>query len=413
MSKKIVITGLGALTPIGNDVPTFWKNAIAGVGGIGPITRFDASHFHTRFAGEVRDLDIDAFIPPKEQRHMDPFCQYGVIAAREAIKDSGLDMSKENPWRVGVIVSSGIGGLQILQQQWGNYLGRTTGPKFTPFMIPQMIANILPGHIAIEHGMKGPNFSVVSACATATHSIGVALDTIRAGRADVVVAGGAEGAVLELAIGGFNAMHALSTRNDDPAHASRPFDRDRDGFVLSEGAGVIVLETEEHARARGARIYCEMAGFGQSEDAHHITAPDPTGEGPAFGMRTAMEDAGLNPGDIDYINAHGTSTQLNDAGETKAIKMALGEDDARRIAVSSTKSMTGHMLGATGAVEAIACALAIHDGVLPPTINYENPDPVCDLDYVPNVARPMKVRAALSNNLGFGGHNATLAFRAY
>lgn len=413
MSKKIVITGLGALTPIGNDVPTFWKNAIAGVGGIGPITRFDASHFHTRFAGEVRGLDIDAFIPPKEQRHMDPFCQYGVIAAREAIKDSGLDMSKENPWRVGVIVSSGIGGLQILQQQWGNYLGRTTGPKFTPFMIPQMIANILPGHIAIEHGMKGPNFSVVSACATATHSIGVALDTIRAGRADVVVAGGAEGAVLELAIGGFNAMHALSTRNDDPAHASRPFDRDRDGFVLSEGAGVVVLETEEHARARGARIYCEMAGFGQSEDAHHITAPDPTGEGPASGMRTAMEDAGLNPGDIDYINAHGTSTPLNDAGETKAIKMALGEEEARRIAVSSTKSMTGHMLGATGAVEAIACALAIHEGVLPPTINYENPDPVCDLDYVPNVAREKKVRAALSNNLGFGGHNATLAFRAY
>ena len=228
-----------------------------------------------------------------------------------------------------------------------------------------------------------------------------------------MVAGGAEGTVLELAIGGFNAMHALSTRNDDPAHASRPFDRDRDGFVLAEGAGIVVLETEEHARARGARIYCEMAGFGESDDAHHITAPDPTGEGPAFGMRTAMEDAGLNPSDIDYVNAHGTSTPLNDAGETKAIKMALGEEDARRIAVSSTKSMTGHMLGATGAVEAIACALAIHDGVLPPTINYENPDPACDLDYVPNTAREMKVRAALSNNLGFGGHNATLAFRAY
>ena len=413
MSRKIVITGLGALTPIGNDVPAFWKNAVAGVGGIAPITRFDASLFQTRFAGEIRGLDMDAHIPPKEQRHMDPFCQYGIIAAREAIKDAGLDMSRENPWRVGVIVSSGIGGLQILQQQWSNYLGRTTGPKFTPFMIPQMISNILPGRIAIEHGMKGPNFSVVSACATATHSIGVALDTLRAGRADAMVAGGAEGTVLELAIGGFNAMHALSTRNDDPAHASRPFDRDRDGFVLAEGAGIVVLETEEHARARGARIYCEMAGFGESDDAHHITAPDPTGEGPAFGMRTAMEDAGLNPSDIDYVNAHGTSTPLNDAGETKAIKMALGEEDARRIAVSSTKSMTGHMLGATGAVEAIACALAIHDGVLPPTINYENPDPACDLDYVPNTAREMKVRAALSNNLGFGGHNATLAFRAY
>ena len=279
-------------------------------------------------------------------------------------------------------------------------------------MIPQMISNILPGFIAIEHGFKGPNFSVVSACATATHSIGVAFDAIRAGRADAMVTGGAEGAVCELGIGGFNSMKALSTRNDDPQGASRPFDRDRDGFVLSEGAGIIVLEEMEHAKARGARIYCELAGFGATDDAYHITAPDATSVGPANGMKLALEDAELAPADIDYINAHGTSTHLNDAGETRAIKMALGEADARRVAISSTKSMTGHMLGATGGAESIVCALAIANSAIPPTINYHTPDPECDLDYVPNTAREARIRACLSNNLGFGGHNATLCFKA-
>ena len=409
--RKVVITGLGAVTPVGNDVPSTWTALLAGRSGIGPITRFDASAFQTRFAGEIKDLDLNAHIPPKEQRHMDPFCHYGIIAAREAVRDAALDPARVDGTRVGVIVSSGVGGLQILQNQWGTYLQRGPG-RMTPFMIPQMISNILPGFIAIEHGFKGPNFAVLSACATATHSIGVALDMVRSGRADVMLAGGAEGAVCELGIGGFNAMRALSTRNDEPERASRPFDKDRDGFVLSEGAGVLVLEEYGHALARGARIYCELAGFGATDDAYHITAPDASAEGPARGMALAIADAGLDPSGIDYINAHGTSTHLNDLGETKAIKMALGEDDARRVAISSTKSMTGHMLGATGAVESIVCALAIRDSVVPPTINYETPDPDCDLDYVPNAARPMKVRAALNNNLGFGGHNATLCFKA-
>ena len=409
--KKIVVTGLGVLSPVGNSVPEFWDAIQNGRNGIAPITRFDASTFATRFAGEVKNLNLDDFIPRKEQRHLDPFCQYGIIAAREAIRDAGLDSSREDPTRIGCVVSSGIGGLPVLQAQWSNFLERGAS-RFSPFMIPQMITNILPGHIAIEHGFKGPNFSVVSACATATHSIGVSLDLLRSGRADVVVAGGAEGAVCELGIGGFNAMRALSTRNDSPETASRPFDRDRDGFVLSEGAGVLVLETLDHASARGARVYCELAGFGATDDAYHITAPDATSDGPARGMALAIADAGLNPSDIDYVNAHGTSTALNDAGETRAIKLALGESDARRVAVSSTKSMTGHMLGAAGAVESIVCALAIRDSVIPPTINYTTPDPDCDLDYVPNTARPAKIRACLNNNLGFGGHNATLCFRA-
>jgi 3-oxoacyl-[acyl-carrier-protein] synthase II len=409
--RKIVVTGLGVVTPVGNNVPEFWDAIKAGRSGIAPITRFDATGFQTQFAGEVKNLDLDSFIPRKEQRHMDPFCHYGIIAAREAVADAGLDMSREDPARVGVVASSGVGGLPVLQAQWGSYVERKN-PRFSPFMIPQMITNILPGYIAIEHGMKGPNFSVVSACCTATHSLGVALDLIRAGRADVMVAGGAEGAVCELGIGGFNAMKALSTRNDDPAAASRPFDRDRDGFVLSEGAGILVLEEYGHAKARGARIYCEFAGFGATDDAYHITAPDATSAGPARGMSLAIEDAGLDPADIDYVNAHGTSTQLNDAGETRAIKMSLGEDNARRVNISSTKSMTGHMLGAAGGVESIVCVLAMRDGIVPPTINYTTPDPACDLDYTPNAAREAKLRACLNNNLGFGGHNATLCFRA-
>jgi 3-oxoacyl-[acyl-carrier-protein] synthase II len=410
-NRKVAVTGLGILSPVGNTVAEFWQALLAGKSGIGPITRFDTTSFATKFAGEIKNLDMDAFIPKKEQRHMDPFCQYGIVAAREAVADSGIKESGLPPERIGVIVGSGVGGLPVMQAQWTNYMARGVS-RFSPFMIPQMISNILPGFIAIENGFKGPNFSVVSACATATHSIGVAFDAIRAGRADAMVTGGAEGAVCELGIGGFNSMKALSTRNDDPQGASRPFDRDRDGFVLSEGAGILVLEEMEHAKARGARIYCELAGFGATDDAYHITAPDATSVGPANGMKLALEDAELSPADIDYINAHGTSTHLNDAGETRAIKMALGEADARRVAISSTKSMTGHMLGATGGAESIVCALVLTHSVIPPTINYHTPDPECDLDYVPNTAREARVRACLSNNLGFGGHNATLCFKA-
>ena len=410
-TRKVAVTGLGILSPVGNTVAEFWQALLDGKSGIGPITRFDTTTFATKFAGEIKNLDMDAFIPKKEQRHMDPFCQYGVVAAREAVADSGIKDSGLPPERIGVIVGSGVGGLPVMQAQWTNFMTRGAS-RFSPFMIPQMISNILPGFIAIEHGFKGPNFSVVSACATATHSIGVAFDAVRFGRADAMVTGGAEGAVCELGIGGFNSMKALSTRNDDPQGASRPFDRDRDGFVLSEGAGIIVLEEMEHAKARGARIYCELAGFGATDDAYHITAPDATSVGPANGMKLALEDAELAPADIDYINAHGTSTHLNDAGETRAIKMALGEADARRVAISSTKSMTGHMLGATGGAESIVCALAIANSAIPPTINYHTPDPECDLDYVPNTAREARIRACLSNNLGFGGHNATLCFKA-
>ncbi len=410
-TRRVVVTGLGVVSPVGSTLDTFWAAIQAGVSGVGPITYFDASAFDTKFAGQVKDFSVEAFIPKKEARRMDPFCHYGVAAAKMAMDDSGLDMSREDPRRIGVVAASGVGGLQILQAQMD--VLRTRGPgRFSPFMIPQMITNILPGLISINHNLKGPNFAVVTACASGTHCIGEALALIRAGKADAMVAGGAEGAICELGVGGFNAMRALSTRNDDPQAASRPFDKDRDGFIMAEGAGILVIEEYEHAKARGARIYCELAGFGCTGDAYHITAPDETAEGPAGGMRLAMQDAGLTPADIDYINAHGTSTPLNDSGETKAIKLALGEERARQIAVSSTKSMTGHLLGAAGGVESVACALAIRDGVLPPTINYTTPDPACDLDYVPNEARKATIRACLNNSLGFGGHNATLCFKA-
>ena len=409
--KRVVVTGMGVVTPVGSTLETFWAALLAGRSGIGPITYFDASAFDTKFAGQVKDFHLEEFVPKKEARRMDPFCHYGVAAAKMAVADSGLDMSKEDPTRIGVVAASGVGGLQILQSQMD--VLRTKGPgRFSPFMIPQMITNILPGLISINHGMKGPNFAIVTACASGTHCIGEALRLIRCGAADAFVAGGAEGAICELGVGGFNAMRALSTRNDSPETASRPFDKDRDGFVMGEGAGMLILEEYGRAKARGARIYCELAGFGCSGDAYHITAPDETADGPARGMKLALQDAGLSPADIDYINAHGTSTSLNDKGETKAIKLALGETDARRTAVSSTKSMTGHLLGAAGGVESVVCALAIRDGVLPPTINYTTPDPECDLDYVPNTARQAQVRACLNNSLGFGGHNATLCFKA-
>ncbi|NLG33922.1 MAG: beta-ketoacyl-ACP synthase II [Lentisphaerae bacterium] len=410
-TRRVVVTGLGVVSPVGSTLDSFWAAIQAGESGVAPITYFDASAFDTKFAGQVKGFNVEEFISKKEARRMDPFCHYGVAAAKMAMDDSGLDMSKEDPCRIGVVAASGVGGLQILQAQMD--VLRTRGPgRFSPFMIPQMITNILPGLISINHHLKGPNFAVVTACASGTHCIGEALTLIRNGKADAMLACGAEGAICELGVGGFNAMRALSTRNDDPATASRPFDKDRDGFVMAEGAGMIILEEYERAKARGAKIYCELAGFGCTGDAYHITAPDETADGPARGMKLAMEDAGLTPADIDYINAHGTSTPLNDSGETKAIKVAFGEERARAVAVSSTKSMTGHLLGAAGGVESVACALAIRDGVLPPTINYTTPDPACDLDYVPNEARPATIRACLNNSLGFGGHNATLCFKA-
>lgn len=412
MRRRVVVTGMGLVSPLGCDLQKFWERLIAGQSGIRTITRFDVSQYDSKIAGEVIEFELEKFVSKKEARRMDPFCHYGIAAAKMAVADAGLEFDKENRERVGVLVGSGIGGLQILQEQHSVLL--TRGPsRFSPFMIPQMITNILSGLIAIEYGLTGPNYCVVSACATATHSLGEALRMIQHGEADIMLAGGAEAPICELGVGGFCAMRALSTRNDAPEKASRPFDANRDGFVIAEGAGVLVLEDLEHAKKRGARIYCELAGYGRTCDAYHITAPDAEGKGAARGMQLAYEDAGVRPDEIDYINAHGTSTELNDKCETMAIKMALGEENARRVAISSVKSMTGHLLGAAGGVESIATALAIKNGVIPPTINYETPDPACDLDYVPNQARERKIRAALKNSLGFGGHNATLCFKAF
>ncbi|MBP7830957.1 MAG: beta-ketoacyl-ACP synthase II [Kiritimatiellae bacterium] len=410
-ARRVVVTGMGVVSPLGCDLQKFWERLLAGHSGIRRIQAFDPTAYTSQIAGEVIEFDPHPFVSRKDQRHMDPFCLYGVAAAKMAVADAGLQMDRVDGERAGVIIGSGIGGLQVCFEQ--SKVVVTRGPsRFSPFMIPQMITNILSGLVAIEFGMKGPNFCVVSACASATHSMGESLRIIQHGEADLVLSGGAEGSINELAVGGFCAMRALSTRNDDPAHASRPFDKDRDGFVIGEGAGVLVLEELEHARKRGAKIYCELAGYGRTCDAYHITAPDEAGQGAARGMRLAVEDAGLTPADIDYINAHGTSTPLNDKCETLAIKAALGEERARKVMISSTKSMTGHLLGAAGAVESIACALALKNGRIPPTINYTTPDPDCDLDYVPNQAREAKVRACLNNSLGFGGHNATLCFKA-
>jgi 3-oxoacyl-[acyl-carrier-protein] synthase II len=359
----------------------------------------------------VVEFDIDAFISKKEQRRMDPFSHYGVAAAKMAVTDAGLSFDKEDTEKIGVVVGSGIGGLQVLQEQHTKFMQQ--GPsRFSPFMIPQMITNIVSGLIAIEHGLKGPNFCVVSACASATHSLGESLRIIQHGEADIMLSGGTEAPLCDLGVGGFCAMRALSTRNDEPQKASRPFDAGRDGFVIGEGAGVLVLEELEHAKKRGAKIYCELAGYGRTCDAYHMTAPDENGLGAARGMKLAFEDAGLTADGIDYINAHGTSTELNDKCETLAIKKAFGEELARKVMISSTKSMTGHLLGAAGAIESAVCALVLQKGIIPPTINYTTPDPVCDLDYVPNTAREAKVRACLNNSLGFGGHNATLCFKA-
>ena len=408
---RVVITGMGAITPLGNDVETFWRNVVAGRSGVGPITLFDASAMKTRIAAEVKGFDPEAWFGRKEARRMDRYAQFALAATQQALQDARLDPAHVDRERVGVILGTGIGGIGALVQ--GVETLMTRGPdRISPFMVPMMLADTAPGLIAIAYGFRGPNMAVVTACASGTNAIGEAMHLIRRGDADVVIAGGAEAAILPVAVAAFNVMGAISTRNEEPERASRPFDRTRDGFVMGEGAGILVLERLEHARARGARIYAEVVGYGTSADAYHITAPLENGEGAALAMRRALADAGLSPRDIDYINAHGTSTPLNDKSETQAIKAVFGEA-AYDVPISSTKSMIGHLLGAAGAVGAIVCIRAITDGVIPPTINYEHPDPECDLDYVPNVARRRPVRTAMSNSFGFGGHNACVIFRRY
>lgn len=409
--KRVVVTGMGALTPIGNNVADFWQSIKNGICGIDRITRFDVSDLKTQIAGEIKNFEPTDFIEKKEVRKMDRFTQYATVAADEAIRQSGLNMEKEDPWRVGVITGSGIGGITTLENQHEILLEKGPG-RVSPFFIPMMIGNIAPAQIAIKHNMRGINENIVTACASGTNAIGDAFRHIQYGSNDVIVAGGCEAALSRLAFAGFCNMKAMSTRNDDPQTASRPFDLERDGFILSEGAGFVVLEELEHAKARGADIICEMVGYGATDDAYHITSPIPGGEGGAKAMELAIKDAGANPSDITYINAHGTSTKYNDSFETEAIKKVFGES-AGKVAVSSTKSMTGHLLGAAGGVEAIVCALAIKDGFIPPTINYKTPDPECDLDIVPNVGRSTAVRYAMSNSLGFGGHNATIVFKKY
>ncbi len=409
--RKVVITGIGVVSPIGSTLDKFWDSLQNGRSGIGRIEGFDATEFSAQIAAEVKDFNADEFIPKKEQRRMDRYCHFAVAAAKMAMDEASFDREAEDCTRMGAIVGSGIGGLGTLEKQHKILLERGPG-RCSPFMIPQMISNMASGLIAIDHELRGPNFAVVSACATAAHAMGDAMHVIQRGEAEVMLAGGAEASITPLGIAGFGAMKALSTRNDDPATASRPFDKDRNGFVMGEGAAVVVLEEYEHAKARGAKIYCELAGFGQTCDGFHMTAPMETGEGATRAMLMAMNGAGLNPEDIDYINAHGTSTPLNDKIETRAIKGALGEEHARRVMISSTKSMTGHLLGAAAGVESIACAMAIQDGVVPPTINQITSDPECDLDYVPNTAREAKVGAVLNNSLGFGGHNACVCLKA-
>ncbi|TAH38882.1 MAG: beta-ketoacyl-[acyl-carrier-protein] synthase II [Gammaproteobacteria bacterium] len=410
MSKRrVVVTGMGLVSPIGNDLESAWSSITAGRSGIGPVTNFDVSAFSTRIAGEVRNFDPTAWIPPKDVKKMDHFIHYGVAASLMAIKDAGLEINEGNAERVGALIGSGIGGISGIEKT--TIACNEGGPrKVSPFYVPSTIINMVSGHLSIMTGIKGPNFSAVSACATSNHSIGMAMRLIQYGDADIMVTGGAEYATVPTAMGGFCSMKAMSTRNDDPQRASRPWDRDRDGFVLGDGSGILVLEEYESAKKRGARIYCELAGIGSSSDAFHMTAPSENGEGPARCMTSAMKDAGVNAEDIDYINAHGTSTPLGDVAETLALKRVLGEH-AYKTMVSSTKSMTGHLLGAAGGVEAIFTILALHHGVVPPTINLDNPGEGCDLDYVPNVARDKAISVAVSNGFGFGGTNGTLIFR--
>lgn len=407
--RRVVITGLGIVAPVGLDVQSAWESILAGKSGIQPITHFDIEPFSTRFGGPIYGFDPTLYISKKDARKMDKFIHYGIAAGTQAIEDAGLEVTEENCKRIGVAIGSGIGGITGIENNYEAY--RKSGPRrISPFFVPANIVNMVAGDLSIKYGLKGPNYSIVSACSTGTHNIGEASLMIRHGIVDVMVAGGAEMATSPVGLGGFAAARALSTRNDDPERASRPFDKDRDGFVLSDGAGVVVLEEYENAKSRGAPIYAEVAGVGMNSDAYHMTAPSENGEGARDCMLLALEDSGLAPEDVDYINAHGTSTPAGDIAETKAIKGTFGSH-ARRLSVSSTKSMTGHMLGAAGGAEAIFSLLAIRDQVAPPTINYETPDPACDLDCVPNTARNMKIDVALSNSFGFGGTNGTLILR--
>ncbi|OHE83602.1 MAG: beta-ketoacyl-[acyl-carrier-protein] synthase II [Lysobacterales bacterium RIFOXYD1_FULL_69_11] len=410
MSKRrVVVTGLGIVSPLGNDLATSWDGIVNGRSGIGPITHFDPSAFTTRIAGEVRDFDIGKWVSPKDARKMEEFIHYGVAASLMAMEDAGLTVDDSNAERIGALIGSGIGGLLGIEEQTIKF--HDGGPrKISPFYVPSTIINMLPGQVSLLTGIKGPNFSAVSACATSNHSIGMAMRMIQYGDADVMIAGGAERGSSPTSVGGFCAMKAMSTRNDDPTRASRPWDKDRDGFVLGDGAGILVLEEYEYAKARGARIYCELAGFGASSDAFHMTAPSEDGEGPARCMVAALKDAGVGVDAVGYLNAHGTSTPLGDVAETRAIKRALG-DHAYKTMVSSTKSMTGHLLGAAGGAEAIFSVMALHEGIIPPTINLEAPGEGCDLDYVPNEARQARVDVAVSNGFGFGGTNGTLVFK--
>lgn len=415
--KRVVVTGLGALTPVGNTVPETWKNIKNGVSGAGPITHFDASKFKTQFACEVKGFKATDFIDRKEARKMDLYEQYALVAAMEAIKDSGWDLETIDKNRIGVVLGVGIGGIHTFEEEAGYYaINKENGPKFNPFFIPKMIADIAAGQISIQYGFHGPNYTTTSACASSTNALADAFNLIRLGKADAMVTGGAEAAIWPCGVGGFNAMHALSTRNDDPTHASRPFSKSRDGFIMGEGAGILILEELEHAKARGAKIYCEVAGAGMSADAHHITASHPEGLGANLVMKAALEDAEMKPEDIDYINVHGTSTPVGDISEVKAITKLFGQH-AYELNISSTKSMTGHLLGAAGAVEALICCLSVQNDIVPPTINHEDDDRDENIDYnlnfTFNKAQKRTVRAALSNTFGFGGHNACCIVKKY
>ena len=410
--KKVVITGMGVVTPIGNDINTFWASIKAGKSGLGPVTRFDASTMDSKVAAEVKNFEPTLYMEKKEARKMALFTQFAVAAAVQAWKDSGLENGHDGPDRIAVMMGNGVGGIEIFEESHKKLL--ESGPsRMLPMTVPMMIMNEAAGNVAMRLGIKGPAITTATACASGSDAIGMAMDMIRAGRADVVVAGGTEGAISAFAMGGFCMLKALSTAyNDTPEKASRPFDKDRDGFVIGEGAGIMILESEEHAKKRGARIHAELAGYGASCDAYHLTSPDPSGDGSARAIKLALDDAGVKPGDVAYYNAHGTSTQINDPTETMMVKHAFG-DHARKLRISSTKSMTGHLVAAAGAVEAIVCTLAIKDGFFPPTINLDEPDPACDLDYIPNVGASGTINVAASASLGFGGHNACIVIRKY
>ncbi len=408
--RRVVVTGMGIISPVGNDVVTAWQNVVGGVSGIGPISDFDVTDFTTRFGGCVKDFNAEDHVPAKEVKKMDPFIHYGIAACQQAVADAGIAEAGYDPDRIGVAMGSGIGGIGTIESNYRKFMEANSPRRISPFFVPGSIINMISGHVSIQYGFKGPNLALVTACTTSTHCIGMAGRVIAYGDADVMVAGGAEYATTPLGLGGFCAARALSTRNDDPQRASRPWDRDRDGFVLSNGAAALVLEEYESAKRRGATILAELAGFGMSGDAHHITAPPDDGDGARRCMSAALRDAGMNPEDIQYVNAHGTSTPLGDVAETRAVKQVFG-GHARRLAVSSTKSTTGHLLGAAGAIEAVFSILAIRDRLAPPTINLENPGTECDLDYVPREAREMSIDAAISNSFGFGGTNGSLIFR--